>query len=293
MKSKIYLLLILIILIFVIIGCSSRIQEINKDTESNAKTAEDISSPDYPTKQPESPKESSGIKVNLSNIESSNKTQVKPADKEDPKEQITQPIQKSDSSIDTFDGNSIDINKYSIKIRGPGSIVQDNKIIMKGKASDDVIWNVLYTKQNIAFDKDFTISADVDLAAKVLTGDAALIIGIEDQKDLSSPKQPNEGYCELSTGAHGNVIRMVSSGAETRSVPQTTGKMTLSYNSQTQKLTCSFNSQKIVENQLTQSGEFVLTLRSALHSVTYGWRDEFNGGGNFTAIFDKLNITQK
>lgn len=288
MKSKIYLLLTLIFLIFVAIGCSSRIQEINKETKNNVKIVEDISN--YSNKTPESPKESSGIKENLSTMKSSNRTQVKPADKEVPKEQ---PIQKLDSNIDTFDGTSIDTNKYSIKIRGPGSIVQDNKIIMKGKASDDVIWNVLYTKQNIAFDKDFTISADVDLAAGVLTGDAALIIGIEDQKSLSSPKQPNEGYCELSTGAHGKVIRMASSGAETRSVLQTTGKMILSYNSQTGKLTCSFNSQKIVENQLTPSGEFVLTLRSALHSVTYGWRDEFNGGGNFTAIFDNLNITQK
>lgn len=278
----------LIFLTFIIIACSSRIQEINKDTESNFKTAEDVS--DYPTKQPESPKESPDIKKDSSIIKSLDDIPEKTEEKDTLKQQ---PIQKSDSSLDTFDSTSIDANKYSIKIRGPGSIVQDNKIIMKGKARDDIIWNVLYTKQNIAFDKDFTVSADVDLTAAIVTGDAAIIIGVEKLSDLSSLKQPREGYCELSTGDHGKVIRMVSSGAETRSVPQTTGKMILSYDAQRGKLTCSFNSQKIVENQLTQSGEFVLTLRSVLHSVTYGWRDEFNGGGNFTAVFDNLNITQK
>ncbi|MBI2673469.1 hypothetical protein HYX19_04355 [Candidatus Woesearchaeota archaeon] len=288
MKSKTYFILILIALVFIVIGCSSRIQEINKDTKSNVKTVENIS--DYPVKQPEIPKESSDTGKDSSDIESSNKTQVKPVDKEI-KQQVIQ--EQPESGIDSFAGASIDANKYSIGVKGPGSITQDNKIIMMGNARDDIIWNVLYTKQKIAFDKDFTISADVDLTADVVTGDAALIIGVEKLVDLSSLKHPRGGYCELSKGDHGKVIRTASSGAEVRSVPQTTGKMTLSYNSQTGKLTCSFNSQKIVENQLTKISDFVLTLRSGLHSVTYGWRDEFNSGGNFTAVFDNLNITQK
>ena len=193
---------------------------------------------------------------------------------------------------DSFDGTVINTTKYSMKINGPGSILQDNKIIETGKTNYGILWNVFYTNNGLDFTKDFTISADIDLSADVSSGDGMLIIGIERRTIASSATKPAAGYCEISVGPHGKIIRMASSGEHATQVSKTKGKIILSYSTETSMFTCTLDNQKIEEKIRNQAGDFVLTLRSGLHDIRPGG-DEYPVSGSINATFDNLDLAVK
>jgi len=195
---------------------------------------------------------------------------------------------------DGFDGTSINTAKYSTKITGSGSITQNNEIIQTGNANNEVVWNILYTTQKIDFTKDFTIEVDVDLTGSVSHGDAMAIIGVEDVGLVESGVKPSAGYCELSTGGHGNIIRMESSGMQQTTVSTTKGKIKLAFEVANSKLSCSFDGQTVSETQVPKSGQFTATLRSGLHEIipAYGHETENPTSGSLTVKYDNLNIAK-
>ncbi|MBI4009782.1 MAG: hypothetical protein HY361_01110 [Candidatus Aenigmarchaeota archaeon] len=195
---------------------------------------------------------------------------------------------------DGFEGTLTNITKYSTKITGSGTITQNNEIIQTGNANNEVIWNILYTTQKIDFTKDFTIEVDVDLTGSVSHGDAMAIIGVEDVELVMAGKKPNAGYCELSTGGHGNIIRMESSGMQQTTVSTTKGKIKLAFEAANSKLSCSFDGQTVSETQVPKSGQFTAALRSGLHEIipAYGHETENPTSGSLTVKYDNLNIAK-
>lgn len=89
-------------------------------------------------------------------------------------------------------------------------------------------------------------------------------------------------------------------------VPTTKGKLILSYNPATSIFTCSLNEKLITKQVSLPTGEYVLTLRSGIHSIIMATEhgigkeqtgmlehDEGSATGNFIAKFDNLNLIEK
>lgn len=190
---------------------------------------------------------------------------------------------------DAFDSTTLNTTRYATKITGNGSITQDGKIVASGTAANQIVWDFLYTNQDMDFTKDFSVSADINLTGSVSMGDAMAMLGVEDRSVIATGLKPTAGYCELSTGGHGTMIRMESSGMTITTVPSTTGTMVLSYNAANATLTCSFGGKTISEVQQPKTGSFAINLRSGIHEIHEGM--ELPGTGNFTTTFDNLAVT--
>ena len=193
---------------------------------------------------------------------------------------------------DPFDGASINADKYSVNIKGPGSITQSDEIISSGNAKDEIAWNILYPNQKIDFTKDFTVTVDVNLSADVERGDAMAILSIEKLDDISAAKMPERNYCELSTGgSHGTMIRTFNSGHGSQ-VSKTTGKMTISFDPIKEKFSCSLDDKELSYDKKMDFGDYFLTLRAGMHQIS-GGGTESGSTGSFTVKYDNLDIITK
>ena len=206
--------------------------------------------------------------------------------------QATAPEQKPTITYpDPFDGTSIDTKKYSVIIKGPGSIIQNNKIIASGNASKELIWNILYPNEKIDFTKDFTVTVDVNLTAEVDRGDAMAILAVEPLDKIEAAEMPDRNYCEISTGSsHGTMIRTVKSGHGS-SLTKTSGKMKISFNALKQEFTCALDNNEQSYDKKIEFGDHRLTLRAGIHDIGSG--TEKPGTGSFTVIYDNLDIIAK
>lgn len=206
--------------------------------------------------------------------------------------QATAPEQKPAITYpDPFDGTSIYTEKYSVLIKGPGSIVQNNKIIATGNASKEVIWNILYPNEKIDFTKDFTVTVDVNLTAEVDSGDAMAILAVEPLDKLLAAEMPERNYCEISTGSsHGTMIRTVRSGHGS-SLTKTSGKMKISFNAKKQEFACGLDNNEQSYEKKIEFGDYRLALRAGIHDIGSG--TENPGTGSFTVIYDNLDIIAK
>lgn len=281
-----YLILILFILVFVS-GCVSE-TPYNKTNEQQQPLAENI--PLDITQAPET--------ENVPPITESSAASTPAADKavQEPKQLPQKPGIVPDYP-DSFDGQVLDTAKYSTLIKGSGSIMQDNEIVSSGNAKDEIIWSILYTNQNIDFTKDFKISMDVNLTETVERGDAMAIVAIENMDEIQSAKMPERRFCEISAGSsHGTMLRLPLSGHGSQ-LFSTTGKLQLSFNALKENLECSFEDEKGVarsvdEQQKIQFGQYHLTLRGGIHSITGGGTEQ-PADGSFTVRYDNLNIINK
>lgn len=191
---------------------------------------------------------------------------------------------------DPFVGQIINTERYSQLINGTGKIKQDDVLIMTGTAKKSIIWETIYTNQQVDLTKSFTFSVDVDLQASVEEGDAMTIIGVESRDPSILSKEPIVGHCELTT--LGPRIRTDDHSAghhsriqEDERVSTTTGKLTLTYDPKTSMLGCNFDGKSISLKIPKPKDEVVLTLRAGLHTITYG-NTEKPGTGTFTVTFD-------
>lgn len=206
--------------------------------------------------------------------------------------QTTAPEQKPAIAYpDPFDGASIDTGKYSILIKGPGSVIQDNKIIASGNASKELIWNIIYTNEKIDLTKDFTVTVDVNLTAEVERGDAMAILAVEPLDKIKDAEMPDRNYCEISTGSsHGTMIRTVRSGHGS-SLTKTFGKMKISFNAVKQEFTCALDNNEQSYEKKIEFGDHRLALRAGIHDIGSG--TEKPGTGSFTVIYDNLDVVAK
>ncbi|MBI2653636.1 hypothetical protein HYX02_02380 [Candidatus Woesearchaeota archaeon] len=206
---------------------------------------------------------------------------------------LPEPKLVSSAYPDSFEGTYINTEKYSTKVVGQGSIAQDNAIIITGNAANEVVWNILYTNQNIDLAKDFTITADIDLTADVKRGNAAAIISLETLDGISKGKMPERNYCELSINSnYGAILRTRKSAKPGIGVPTTAGKMLVSFNPLKEEFICSFGGVELVDREFPQYGKFVLALRSGIYDIG-GAEKEIGGSGSFTAKFDNLDLIVK
>ena len=210
--------------------------------------------------------------------------------------------------MDKFDGNSINKTRYSVATIGKGASTQDSKITMNGTAKNSIIWNVLYTNDLLNLKKKFTFSVDIDLKdIPPVEGDAMAIIGMEEKKIASSGQQSGS-YCEVSISPQRTILRLQSNEAGIsghgggggehapvqayEEVYPTKGKLTLVYDPEYRTMTCTFNGKQMSTDVKSTEGDYVLTLRSGLHTIS-GGGIESEGSGSFIATFDNLNLTTK
>lgn len=210
-----------------------------------------------------------------------------PASKEEPSKYLS-PFK------DPFVGQTINTERYSQIINGTGKIKQDDVLIMTGTAKNSIVWETLYTTQQVDISKSFTFSVNVDLKASVEEGDAMAMIGVESRNPSILSKEPIVGHCELTT--LGPRIRTDDHSAGHHSriqdderVSTTTGKLTLSYDVKTSMLGCNFDGKSITLKIPKPKNDMVLTLRAGLHTITHGGT-EMPGTGTFTITFDDVHF---
>ncbi len=196
------------------------------------------------------------------------------------------------SLTETFDGQMIDSSKYETKTVGNGTIKQDNQLITSGKSDYGIIWNAIYTKKKYNLMNDFNISAKVNLTGKTTIGNTIALIGIEDLSLITNGKNPERGYCEISLGSDGKILRMSKSVGHLDEDTPLSGLLTLFYNTKLEKLTCTFNGKTITQYQSPIGGDYYASLRSGLNYATGGGL-ESEGIGSFSATFDNWYIKQE
>jgi len=231
--------------------------------------------------------------ITLTNTSTENKTkQQEQTPPEDVVTQTTTPEQKLTITYpDTFDSTSIDTLKYSVLIKGPGSILQNNKIISSGNASNEIVWNIFYPNEKIDFTKDFAVTVDVNLTAEVERGDAMAILAMEPLDKIQNAEMPERNYCEISTGSsHGTMIRTVKSGHGNQ-LTKTVGKMKISFNALKEEFTCGLDNIEQSYEKKIEFGDYRLTLRGGIHNIGSGL--EKPGTGSFTVTYDNLDIVVK
>ncbi len=202
------------------------------------------------------------------------------------KTQATNPL------IETFDGTTINPSKYNTKEIGGGTLTQNNELQMVGKSDYGIIWNAIYTKKKYNLMNDFNISAKVNLTGKTTIGNTIALVGVEDLSLITEGKNPERGYCEISTGSAGKLIRMSKSVGHLDEETPLSGILTFTYNTKLEKLTCTFNGKTITQYQNTYGGEYYATLRSGLNYASSGGI-ETEGIGSFSATFDNWYIKQE
>ena len=199
-----------------------------------------------------------------------------------------------DSFKDSFEGSTINDKKYLKAITGNGTIMQDNKIIMAGSGTDVIIWNILYSRGNVDFTRDFSIKTDGELTKlSSVNGDIMMMIGVENRSLLQKPAHSKGAYCEISIGSHGTFIRMENTDGYANngeSISKTKGNVIFSYDSKNKLLTCGIDETKITLSQPSKTGDYALTLRSGLHEISHEHNSELKGSGSFNVMFDNLEF---
>lgn len=205
------------------------------------------------------------------------------------------------SFTDTFDGTSIDTNRYLTAKRGSGSLTQNNGIIMIGDASNELLWNILYTKDDIDFTKNFTISVDVNFKeANVVRGDAMVIIGVEEKTQIVNAVFPAfssfcEMYYEVGTGPKLRMENSIGQYPASVSLAASAGKLTATFNLDG-GLTCLFESSAGNETLnrtegIKTTGRYGVHLRGGVHTVDFASGKEQDGSAKFNVFFDNLKVT--
>lgn len=283
----------LILCAFIVIGCAQETPSQIQDDQAEPIKVDEQSSPATIVQ------ESASSGPELQETETSNVSIGQNASREK-EEPITQPSNLASETKqkppipypDSFDGTSIDADKYSLKIVGLGSITQNNEIVSSGNANDEIIWNILYTNENIDLSKDFTVTVDVNLTADVQRGDAMAILAVEPLDKIPDGKMPERNYCELSTGSsHGTILRTAKSGHGSK-VSSTSGKMSVSFNALKEQFNCALDTFEVSEHKPLEFGTYVLTLRAGIHQIS-GSYEESGSTGSFTVKYDNLDLVAK
>lgn len=196
---------------------------------------------------------------------------------------------------DSFDGDAIDSRIYSAAIGGTGTITQDGKIIIRDGGTEKIVWDLVYTNQDVDFTKDFTITVDVDLTGTAERGDITAIAGVESRNLARQAKVPQDTFCEVTARPDHAFLRVETADepeGTTASITGTGTKGTLvaSFNPKIQQFTCSFGGKTIEARQLAHTGSYALTLRAGLRTQSETFTAEFQGTGDFTAAFDNLRF---
>ena len=290
---KIYLSWLLILYFILASSCAPQaVQQENTQATQSEPVIEDNTLPESSNNNVSDVAENTNIPPTNAPTENTSKQQEQNPQSEASIAQTTAPEQKLAITYpDPFDGTSIYTEKYSVLIKGSGSIIQNNKIIATGNASKEIIWNILYPNEKIDFTKDFTITVDVNLTAEVDSGDAMAILAVEPLDKLLAAEMPERNYCEISTGSsHGTMIRTVRSG-HGNSLTKTSGKMKISYNAKKQEFTCGLDNNEQSYEKRIEFGDHRLALRSGIHDISSG--TERPGTGSFTVTYDNLDVIAK
>lgn len=287
-----YFPMLVIIGILLISSCAQREQPV----ETQPSQEKPLTEVEQPQPSPDivpvsTPSEEPNKTLETPNVSVTPPAPTLPVTQAEPKSPVPKPVVSA--YPDSFEGTYININKYSTNIVGRGSITQNNEITATGSADNEVVWNILYTNQNIDLSKDFTITADIDLKADVKRGNAVAIISLETLDGISKGKMPERNYCELSVNYnYGTILRTRRSAKPGIEVPTTAGKMLVSFNLSKEEFICSFAGVELLDRELPQYGKFVLALRSGIYDIG-GAEKEIGGSGSFTAKFDNLDLIVK
>lgn len=273
----------IIVLMFVIFGCSTQVSDTIQEQipEVQEQKSDSLTNETIPEEV---------IEEEI--------VETAPAVEETPEEKPALPAPPA-SFEDKFDGTNINQDRYSTTITGAGTIAQNNGIVMAGKGDGTIIWTILYTKGDVDLTKGFTVSVKINMKKAVVTiGDAMAIIGIEQRKKVQAGGRPDKaGYCEVFV-AHGETrLRMENTfGQDNREgvrVSATSGILTLTYLPENNLLKCSFDNKEVTLPQPQDTGSFALALRAGMHGDIIGGRGEYlesRGTGEFEIVFDDLEF---
>ncbi len=196
------------------------------------------------------------------------------------------------TAFDQFTGLSIDTTKYNTQINGNGSITQNDNIIIEGNSNHGISWVSLYTSKRYSLQEDYNLSVYVNLTGSVTQGSINAVLGLETLPILTSGKNPERGYCELSVSRNEKILRMSKTVGHLDAHIPLNGTLNLFWDKQKGKLTCTFNEQIITQYQDSQPDEYYGSLRAGLNSVSSGGGLETTGEGNYKIQFDNFYIQQ-
>ena len=245
-------------------------------------------------------------------------TPTQPAEKTEPKPQPTsQPTQEPTSTnpssslapairttpsftpsppistaFDQFTGTTIYTTKYNTQLTGNASLIQNDKIIMKGNSNNGISWVSLYTTKKYSAMEEYNLSVDVTLNGSVSQGSAHTVIGLETLPILTAGKKPERNYCELRISNGDKILRMSKTINHLDPTTPLSGTLTIYWSKKLGKSTCTFNDQTITQYQDSSSGDYYGSIRSGLNYASEGGGIETDGQGDYSVTFDNFFIKQ-